>query len=92
MDKFTKMTRRNASIELKFSCGGIRDIRFLSVRHYEVYREKRLLGPLEAPPVQDLTSRWRSVGEHHVRINDREIYDQEMRELLGLDWLMAPDK
>jgi hypothetical protein len=67
--------------------------RFFSVKEYEAMRARGAKGTLyRAPPVQDLTTHGRACRPGSVSISDREQYDQQMRELLGLDWLMGSEQ
>lgn len=56
---------------------------FFSVAEYEEFWEERMKGV--APPVQHLTGGWQPVRNARIRICKRERYDQQMRQMLGLD-------
>jgi hypothetical protein len=69
----------------------------LSVEEYEYAqgRARRLSNPrarafhgvawaVDCPPVERLTDEWQEVGLEQYRIWDREAYDVQMRQLLGI--------
>jgi len=76
----------NGCIEIEYGNG---NRVYYAVSTYEADREastptgSAVLDPF--PPVQDLTLEWCAVRMARVRICNRERYDQQMRQMLGLD-------
>jgi len=80
--------------------GSISLPRFFSVADYDdrVRFARRLSNPraitfhgvrwaVGAPPVQNLTTEWQETDEARLRIIDRQLYNRQMHQLLGLDKL-----
>lgn len=70
---------------------------YMSVKKYEAARRyaRKISDPIllvseraewatAAPRVECLTEDWQSIGRGQVRISGREIYDQQMRGLIGI--------
>jgi len=84
---------RNEGECIEVSYKGRKQHKFFTVREYGAMWRRGEKGSLyRAPPVQDLTTEGRGFRTSFVSVCEREEYDQQMRKLLGLDWLMAPDK